>query len=32
MRFMESQDNQHCYMDVEGIKGGEIVHVRFRQV
>lgn len=32
LKWMESQafkDNQHWYMDVKGIRGGEIVHTRF---
>ena len=35
VKFMETQefkDNQHWYMDVEGIRGGEIVHARFHKI
>ncbi|KAL8676820.1 MAG: hypothetical protein Q9186_006695 [Xanthomendoza sp. 1 TL-2023] len=35
VKFMETQefkDNQHWYMDVEGLRGGEIVHARFYEV
>ncbi|KAL8925876.1 MAG: hypothetical protein Q9172_002029 [Xanthocarpia lactea] len=35
IEFMGSQDfkdNQHWYMDVEGLRGGEIVHARFYEV
>ncbi|KAL8992220.1 MAG: hypothetical protein Q9169_007272, partial [Polycauliona sp. 2 TL-2023] len=35
MKFMETQDfkdHQHYYMDVEGIRGAEIVHARFYEV
>ncbi|KAL8641795.1 MAG: hypothetical protein Q9226_008588 [Calogaya cf. arnoldii] len=35
MRFMESQafkENLHWFMDVEGVSGSEIVHVRFWEV
>ncbi|KAL8965452.1 MAG: hypothetical protein Q9183_003846 [Haloplaca sp. 2 TL-2023] len=29
METQEFKDNQHWFMDVEGIRGGEIVHARF---
>ncbi|KAL8875628.1 MAG: hypothetical protein Q9198_006041 [Flavoplaca austrocitrina] len=35
MKFMETQDfkdNQHWFMDVEGLRGAEIVHARFYRV
>ncbi|KAL8764895.1 MAG: hypothetical protein Q9209_007827 [Squamulea sp. 1 TL-2023] len=35
MRFMETEEfreNQHWFMDVEGIRGAEIVHARFWEV
>ena len=35
IKFMETQDfkdNQHWFMDIEGLRGAEIVHARFYQV
>lgn len=35
LRFMETEDfreNQHWFLDVEGLKGAEIVHARFYEV